>query len=721
MKKSVLLLGAVILLLIAVFFLPKSDESFVSAKDPENTSKDGVTHLRFGHNTPVDSALHEASVRFAEAVRRKSGGKVEVEVFPNQQLGNDHQMVEMARKGELDILLTPTAKMSVPVPSMQYADLPFFFPSREDVYAMLDGEPGRMLLDDLREIGLVGVTFWENGFKHFTANTPLLSPKDFKGKKIRVMKSRIIMEQFKSFGAEPVPIDFHMTRQALADKVVDGEENPLVAIVSMGFHEVQSDLTLSEHAYLGYVFSISTKTMEKLPLEIRTLLVETAREVTPWEREETQKREAKLLEIIKAAGVKVHCLKERDRKKFAALTAHIAREYEPVIGCDVMSKTQELLYNKYGPSPESKKAIVIGIDADLSMGGKTVGLAIKRGVELAVNELNARGGLLGKKLVLIAKDHRGVASKGVENVREFIDRPDTVAIIGGKHSPVIAAEMETIQQAHIPYIVPWAAASEVTENGYGDNAVFRVSLNDSQAAVYLAEQAFSRFKRPAIIVENSIWGRGNLTKMQNHCKKCGTGFAAEIVINRGQTDFSEELQEIRDTGADAIIIVLNTVEGTNVVEAIGKSGLALPVISHWGIVGEAFFQKNRKLLQTLDLQFIQTFSFLRQQHPAAKMLETAYGEYYGITSLRKIDAPVGVAQAYDAVHLLAEAIKKAGTTGRDDVRKALEKLPPYQGAVKRYAPAFSAKRHDTMGKEDFFMAKFRDDGLIIPAREPLKQ
>ncbi len=353
---------------------------------PEQAEKEEpeALSLRFGHNTPENSALHQASLRFASEVNRKSQGKVVVEVFPAQQLGNDHQMVEMARNGELDILLTPTAKMSVPVPAMQYADLPFLFPSREDVYAMLDGEPGRILLSKLREIGLMGVTFWENGFKHFTGNEAFITPQAFADKKIRVMKSRIIMDQFRAFGAEPVPIDFHATRQALKDKVVDGQENPLVAIVSMGFHEVQSDLVLSEHAYLGYVFSISEKVLNSLSQEVASMLIETEKEITPWERDDTRKREQKFILTIEQAGVKIHRLTAAQRQQFASKTSHIVKVFEDVIGSDIISKTEEMLLEKYGPDPASQEQIVIGIDADLALDGKSAGLAIKRGAELAI-------------------------------------------------------------------------------------------------------------------------------------------------------------------------------------------------------------------------------------------------------------------------------------------------------------------------------------------------
>ncbi len=714
MKFTPLLLGIALIIVafLAWIILSAPVKQPLELPEQKNPLAKKTHTLRFGHNTPVESALHQAALRFADEVKRKSQGKIEIEIFPAQELGNDHQMVEMARNGELDIVLTPTAKMSVPIPSMQYADLPFFFPSREDVYSMLDGEPGQMLLGRLQKIGLIGVTFWGNGFKHFTGNQLFLSPDDFKGKKIRVMKSRMIMEQFNAFGAEAVAIDFHSTKKALLDKVVDGQENPLVAIVSMGFHEVQSHLTLSEHAYLGYVFSISEISLMKLTQEQQLMLIKTAKELTPWEREETQRREEELIETIKSAGVIIHKLTKSERRKFYEKTAHIPREFEEVIGADVISKTQALLLEKYGPDPKEQAQIVIGIDADLSMDGKTAGLAIKRGVDLAVDEINANGGVLGKKLVVMAKDHRAVSSIGVKNIQEFAHRDDVVGVIGGLHSAVIVDEMDTIQGSKIPYLVPWASAAELIENGHEENSLFRASANDRYASDYIVGFALRQYKHPAIIVENSIWGRKNLERMTKHLRKKGVHHAVSIVFNRGQKSFQKELAQMRASGADSIIMVANSNEASIIVQENARQNKILPIVSHWGVMGGDFFQENEKIVKDSDFYFLQTFSFSQKRTPHCQQLADAYSRAYKI-DMDKIKAAPGVAQAHDLVHLLVLAIKKAGSTERKKVKEALENLPPYEGVIKKYAPAFTPDRHDALGKDSFYMAKMNSDGKII--------
>ena len=699
MKKLIII---TLFALLAIVLLAVYAKSFGSEEKSKQVEKQNIISLRFGHNTPVESALHQGALRFASLVENKTQGKVQIAVFPAQELGDDLQMVEMARNGELDIVLTPTAKMSIAVPSMQYADLPFYFPSRQDLYDMLDGEPGEMILNDLKPIGLYGVTFWENGFKHFTANTPLLSPDDFKDKNIRIIQSRIIQEQFESFGAHTITIDFHETKKALMDKVIDGQENPLVAIVSMGFHEVQTDLTLSEHAYLGYVFSFSEASLMKLPIDIRNVLIESAREVTPWEREETRKRETEFLKTIENAGVRIHTLAPKQRLAFSKLVAHIPEQFEPIIGVDVLSKTKELLYEKYGAFLNHEDHLLLGIDIDASMGGKLAALEIKRGVELAVSEINAQGGILSKPLVAVLKDHKIMPARGVRNIKEFASNPNLVAIIGGQHSAVVSEEIKSIQELKIPYVIPWAVAATLVENGYDENYIFRLSANDADASKFIAESARAENKKIAIMVENSLWGRENLVSMKKYLSTKAKSISHEVIYNRGQENFKSEIDALMASGAEVIILVADSFEGSKILQEVAKREEKITFISHWGIVAGDFFEENKKALQEIDLKFFQTFSFSKSKTQESQVLLQKYKERYRRAPL--VDH--AVAQAYDATHVLALAIQKANSSEGVKVKAALEGGLVYDGALKRYNPVFKANNHEALSKEDYYMLEY---------------
>jgi ABC-type branched-subunit amino acid transport system substrate-binding protein len=566
-----------------------------------------------------------------------------------------------------------------------------------------------MLLDKLRDIDLIGVTFWENGFKHFTGNRPLRRPEDFAGLKIRTMKSRMLMEQFRALGAQPISIDFHATRQALADGVVDGQENPLVAIVSMGLHEVQPHLTLSNHGYLGYVFMVSARVFETLPPDIRRLVVETARELTPWEREETRRGEQALLATIRQAGVTIHELSEPERRRFAAATAHIPAMFEDVIGADLLSRTEALLDAKATASD----GIVIGLDADLSMDGRVAGLAIKRGAQLAIDEINAAGGVLGKPLHLLARDHKAMPSQGIHNQQLFAVQPNVVAVLGGVHGAVVVPELDIIQDAGMPYLIPWAAGAAIVENGRSPNWVFRISLNDRLVAPFMIDRIRQRYHKPAVLAENSVWGRDCVETMRQRLSELGLSPALVETFNRGETDFSPQLTRAILGGADILVMIANAYEGESIIRAVSGLAKPPPVVSHWGITAGDFWHNNQATRTKVDLSFLQTFIFPGNSRPAAQALERRYQARYAPDTKRPIVAQQGVAQAYDLVQLLALAIRQAGSTDRRAVRTALEHLPPYEGAVRRYAPAFTPDRHDALDLGDYHIARFSDDGTVM--------
>jgi C4-dicarboxylate-binding protein DctP len=201
---------------------------------------------------------------------------------------------------------------------------------------VLDSATGDKLLATLDKVGLKGVTFWESGFKQFTCNNPIEQPSDFKGRKVRVMQSPIIMEQFKALSANPVPISFGETYNALQQNVVECQENPLVSITKMKFYEVQSNMIISNHAYLGYAFVYSKKWFDGLKPEFQKILVDAAREMTDFEREETAKREAGYVKTIKESGTTVTELSPEQLAGFQKATRSVHDKFADQIGKDLL-------------------------------------------------------------------------------------------------------------------------------------------------------------------------------------------------------------------------------------------------------------------------------------------------------------------------------------------------------------------------------------------------
>lgn len=294
--------------------------------------------MKFHHDLPEDSAQHLAAEKFKTAVEERSSGAIKVQLFPNNALGDDVEATQQMQFGALESAIIPTAKLSNFVPAMQIVDLPFLFPSPAIAHEVLDGKAGDQLLATVEKVGLKGATFWESGFKQFTCDREVSGPGDFQGRKVRVMQSPIIMEQFRAMGANPVPIAFGETYNALQQGVVDCQENPLVSITKMKFYEVQSDVVISNHAYLAYAFLFSKRWFDAQSPEHQKLLMDAAREMTAFQREETARREAGYVDTIKASGTRVSTLDAAQLAAFREATAPVHDKFAKQIGTELMGE-----------------------------------------------------------------------------------------------------------------------------------------------------------------------------------------------------------------------------------------------------------------------------------------------------------------------------------------------------------------------------------------------
>lgn len=315
MRRTMMLRGFIFSLLVVFLFASFQQSAFAKIQ------------VKVGHDQPEKSPHHLAALKWKELVEERTKGQVEVQIFPAQLLGTGTQMVEMLQAGALEAGIIPSAKVAPLVQSVQVLDLPFLFPSREICYKVLDGSVGEKILRPLQNSNIVGTAFWESGFKQFTGNFPIHSPADYKGKKIRVMPAPVIMEQFKAFGATPVPIDFAELYNALQQGVVDGQENPLATIITMKFFEVQKHMTLSDHAFLSYIFMFSKMFLDRLPADTRQILVDTSKEAGLFQRQTIAENEAGYLETIRKAGGQIYQLTPENRKAFEDASQSVHRWY----------------------------------------------------------------------------------------------------------------------------------------------------------------------------------------------------------------------------------------------------------------------------------------------------------------------------------------------------------------------------------------------------------
>ncbi len=370
------------------------------------------------------------------------------------------------------------------------------------------------------------------------------------------------------------------------------------------------------------------------------------------------------------------------------------------------------------PHKRSDDKIVLGVDADFSHNSTTGGNAILRGVELAVDEINQAGGLLGRKLQVIVKDHHGNPRRGIDNIESFANLPNTLAVVGGVHTPVAIEELPIVHARKLLYLGPWAAGTPIVSNGYSPNFVFRVSVRDEYAGEFLVGRAVDQgYRRIGMLLEQTGWGKSNEKAIHTALAERGLAPSATAWFDWSQHSFGDQLAHLQQASSDVIILVANSPEGASAVNAMAAlpADQRIPILSHWGILGGNFQQMTRSSLAKVDLRFLQTFSFVNNQNEIARELGRRYRSKYNLAPEEQIPAPFGTAHAYDLVQLLAAAVRQCNSLDRPTVRAALEKLPSQHGAVKDYAPPFSPSNHDALSIDDFCLMRFDAAGNAVPA------
>jgi branched-chain amino acid transport system substrate-binding protein len=363
---------------------------------------------------------------------------------------------------------------------------------------------------------------------------------------------------------------------------------------------------------------------------------------------------------------------------------------------------------------QGKPPVKVALVAATSGGSALSGEAIKRGLTVAIDEINARGGVLGgSKLELVIRDEEGNPSKGVTAARDVIEREKAVAVFGGLHSPVGLAMLPVFHELKVPYVGTWAAATNITRNGRTPNFMFRVSANDDIVDHFLAKHVVEKLgkKKPGVILENTPWGASNqegLTKWLGQMGAPAVGFEK---FNWNDPDMSPQLLRLRNGGADAIVMVANAPEGAQVVKSRAKIGWDVPTVSHWGISGGRFSELTGELSESVV--FVQTYSFFGKQSEVGERVIAALKAKYAIKGPEDILAPVGTANAYDAMHLVALAIDKAGAADGAKIRDALENLGDYRGLIKSYKRPFTADEHDALTENDYILVTWKQ-GKIVP-------
>jgi len=350
--------------------------------------------------------------------------------------------------------------------------------------------------------------------------------------------------------------------------------------------------------------------------------------------------------------------------------------------------------------------ITLVLDAEYSNKTSTSAQAVERGIRIAMAEINAKGGVIGRPLELRTMDNRGVPAIGVDNFRDAAADLQVLGVFGGKFSPTYIE------------VAPVAndSADAITDMKVTPSWVFRLSLRASWAGpAFIQEVVKSGHTQIGDITPNTAWGRSNAAALEKASLAAGVTIVGTEWYHWGEKTMIGFLDRLVGRGAQTIVLIANEAEGAILARELAASrGRTIPLLAHWGITGGAFEQMVGDALYAIDLKVIQTYSFYGQPNPVKTRVLDALKKSYGIDSIAAIESPVGVAHAYDLTDAVARAIEQAGTADRKAVRAALEKLPPWQGLVRNYDPAFTASDHDALRPDNVFFARYVKDKGIVP-------
>lgn len=301
--------------------------------------------MKVSHVVSASTPKGKAADFFEKRVEELTGGKIDVQVFPNSQLYGDGEEMKALVMNNVQLIMPSLSKFTSIAPQMQLFDLPFIFRDKAHLYNVMDGEVGKTLksfVDEKKQ--MMAMDYWDAGFKHFSSSKqPIVTPEDAKGLKFRIQSSKVLEAQFKAVGGNPQVLPFSEVYSALQQGVVDGTENPLSNFYTKKFHEVQSSLTLSNHGYLGYLVVMNSKFWDKLPKDLQANVAQAMKEATELERKESAVEDAKIMEELtkysKETGkLQIVELTPEQKEQWKKAMSVVYPQFYDVIGEDLIKK-----------------------------------------------------------------------------------------------------------------------------------------------------------------------------------------------------------------------------------------------------------------------------------------------------------------------------------------------------------------------------------------------
>ncbi|MGV0999327.1 MAG: TRAP transporter substrate-binding protein [Fluviibacter sp.] len=310
--------------------------------------------IKFSHVVANDTPKGLAAEYFKKKAEDYTKGRVKVEVYANSTLYKDKEEMEALQLGAVQMLAPSLAKFGpLGVKEFELFDLPYIFDNYDQLHKITQGPIGEGILKKLEPKGIRGLGYWDNGFKSFSANTPIKQPSDLKGKKMRIQSSKVLEAQMRALGSLPQVLPFSEVYQALQTGVVDGTENPISNLYTQKMYEVQKHLALTEHGYLGYAVIVNKKFWDGLPPDVREQLDKAMKESTDFANRIAKHQNDQDLEKVKKSGkTAVYSLTPAERDAFKKVLVPVQKEMASRIGPDLL---QAVYADLAAPTKAKKK------------------------------------------------------------------------------------------------------------------------------------------------------------------------------------------------------------------------------------------------------------------------------------------------------------------------------------------------------------------------------
>ncbi|MDC3250098.1 TRAP transporter substrate-binding protein DctP [bacterium] len=665
------------------------------SQEDKSLSNNKQVTVSLGHNLPETSNKHIVLVYWDSLLNIHTKGQVRLQIFPNQKLGTDQQMVQKVLRQELDIALPPLAKLSKVAPKVDLINTPYILSTESDYSNALKSHLGDYINEELLKSNLIGLGFIHFGMKYLSSNLAITESSKLR---VRTMKSQVINKHYMMLNYKPLNIDFHFINKAIQNNDIDAQENPLASIYHMKLYKNQKFLYNSKHSILASAFVTHKDLESKIG-------------VHNWEHFQST--------LNQAINLHLKYIKQDQSTHLKKIKEGLT--YFDSVPSNFIRKSIAFRDSVLKANPDFKKIIlnspsesdlIMGLDLSLEGATMNSGKSIQAGVEIALEEINSIGYTHNQKIRSIPLNNSGFPNRGIKNLNNLLNKKQLVSVMTGMHSPVALKQLEIIHKNNIPFLVPWAAATPIISNNFTPNWAFRLSVRDEYAGEFLVKSALNqKYDKISLVLEDTPWGRSNYKSMTQALQKRGLQANSIEWFNWGTQNFQDILNRFDKIKSDAIIFVGNAPEGIALLKSVQKNKSTQPIFSHWGITGGDFFEKTKDILKTTNLMFLQTFTLPTKPTPKQKKFITKLRKRLDLKDSQPIPAPVGAIHSYDLTFLFVKALQNSPDLTPGEIHRAIKNLKTHKGLFKTYNQPFRGL-HEALNIKDFSLCQYDSLGNI---------